>query len=134
MRTAGVARWYQRSTDAVDAWRAVDALPYFRSLLTFCIMKTTLVLPDPLMVALKRRAAERRTSLSALATELLQRGLDERPAPAEYVPNFPVFKTGPALVDLPDMRAVRDMLDEEKDRRLYPWLFEGRPDEPPTQR
>lgn len=86
-------------------------------------MKTTLILPDPLMVALKRRAAERGTSLSALATELLQQGLDDRPATAEYVPNFPVFETGPALLDLSDMKVVRDALDEEKDRRLYPWLF-----------
>ena len=97
-------------------------------------MKTTLILPDPLMVALKRRAAERGTSLSALAAELLQRGLDDKPR-APYKPNFPVFKgTGPELVDLSDMKAVRDVLDEEKDRRLYPWLFEGGPDEPPSER
>lgn len=85
-------------------------------------MKTTLILPDPLMVALKRRAAERGTSLSALAAELLRRGLDEQPR-APYEPNFPVFHgTGPALVDLSDWNAVQDTLNAERDARFYPWL------------
>ncbi|MDQ6925770.1 MAG: hypothetical protein M3154_06000 [Candidatus Eremiobacteraeota bacterium] len=101
-------------------------------------MKTTLILPDPLMVALKRRAAERGTSLSALATELLQGGLDaRRSGTATYVPNFPVLDTEPWLLDTSDLRAVRDALDEEKDRRLYPWLFVPRSErttsaEPPS--
>ena len=83
-------------------------------------MKTTLVLPDPRMAALKRRAAERKTSLSSLATELLQRGLDERPAVAEYVPNFPVFKnTGLPPVDISDREALYDLLEAERDERLY---------------
>ena len=84
-------------------------------------MKTTLLLPDPLMLALKRRAAERGTSLSALATELLQRGLDEpRRADPAYEPNFPVFKgTGLPSVDISDRGALYDFLEAERDARLY---------------
>ncbi|GJG88984.1 hypothetical protein tb265_41650 [Gemmatimonadetes bacterium T265] len=84
-------------------------------------MKTTLILPDPLMVALKRRAAERKTSLSALATELIQRGLDEPPRThAAYKPNFPVFEnTGLPLVDISDREALYDVLNAERDARLY---------------
>lgn len=82
-------------------------------------MKTTLILPDPLMVALKRRAAERGTSLSALAAELLRRGLDEKPQ-TPYEPNLPVFKgTGLPLVDISDREALYDFLEADRDARLY---------------
>lgn len=96
-------------------------MPYFRTRPRLGRMKTTLILPDPLMAALKRRAAERGTSLSALAVELLRRGLDEKPR-EPYRANFPVFDAGPALLDLANKDELRDALSAEKDARLY-----GRP-------
>lgn len=81
-------------------------------------LKTTLLIPDPRVTALKRRAAERGTSLSALAVELLRRGLGEK-AQALYEPNFPVFRnTGSALVDVADREQLHRVLDAERDARL----------------
>jgi len=40
-------------------------------------MKTTLIIPDPVFRNLKRRAAERNETLSALVTEYLVQGLRE---------------------------------------------------------
>jgi len=68
-------------------------------------MKTTLILPDNLVRALKRRAAERRQTLSAVVAEALRRGLDA-PTDAE-IPELPVHTMGRPQVDVSD----RDALD-----------------------
>jgi hypothetical protein len=81
-------------------------------------MKTTLLIPDPVFQDLKRQAAKRRTTLSALATELLRKGLAERPKPYK-LPPLPSFDTGPLLVDVADRDALYDVLDAERDARLY---------------
>lgn len=75
-------------------------------------MKTTLILPDPLVAALKHRAAERDTSLSALVTELLRKGLDG-PAPATPLEPLPTFRAGRPLVDLNDRDALYRAMEEE---------------------
>jgi hypothetical protein len=54
-------------------------------------MKTTLILPDPLFERLKRRALESGSTLSALVSELLHRGLDasgRRRRPPRRLPSF----------------------------------------------
>ena len=83
-----------------------------------CHMKTTLIIPDPVFRDLKRRAAERKETLSALVTEYLVQGLREtrqRKRPFR----LPSFKMGPAKVDVANREALYDLLDAERDARLY---------------
>ena len=81
-------------------------------------MKTTLVIPDPIFRALKRRAAERNETLSALVTDLLVRGLRENPKPKRAF-RFPTFKMGRPLVNVADRETLYEVLDAERDPRLY---------------
>jgi hypothetical protein len=81
-------------------------------------MKTTLLIPDPVFDDLKRQAAKRGTTLSALAAELLRKGLAARPKPVK-LPPLPSFDGGPLLVDVADRDALYDVLDAERDARLY---------------
>ena len=81
-------------------------------------MKTTLVIPDPVFRDLKRRAAERGETLSALATECLVQGLRQTRKPRSPF-RFPTFKMGPPKVNIADREALYDVLDAERDARLY---------------
>ena len=74
-------------------------------------MKTTLVIPDPVFKSLKRRAAERGETISGLATELLRKGLAQRPSP-KRLPPLPVFRTGPAKVNIADREALERAMEE----------------------
>jgi hypothetical protein len=68
-------------------------------------MKTTLILPDHVVRELKRRAARRGETLSAIVAETLRRGLaqpDEAPAP----PPLPRHRMGRPLVDVADRDAL----------------------------
>ena len=67
-------------------------------------MKTTLIIPDTLMRELKRRAARRGETLSAVVAEALRRGLAE-PAVGE-LPPLPVHPMGRPLVDVADRDAL----------------------------
>jgi len=81
-------------------------------------MKTTLVIPDPVFRALKRRAAERNETLSEMVTEFLIRGLRANPKPKRPF-RFPTFKMGRPLVNVADREALYEVLDAERDARLY---------------
>jgi hypothetical protein len=81
-------------------------------------MKTTLLIPDPVFDDLKRQAAKRGTTLSALAAELLRKGLAERPKPVR-LPPLPSFSAGRPLVDVSNREALYDFLEAERDERLY---------------
>jgi len=81
-------------------------------------MKTTLIIPDPVVRDLKRYAAKRGTTMSELASELLRQGMAERPKPAR-LPPLPSFKAGPLLVDVANRDALYDLLEAERDKRLY---------------
>jgi hypothetical protein len=81
-------------------------------------MKTTLIIPDPVFDDLKRQAARRGTTLSALAAELLRKGLSERPKRFKLTP-LPSFKGGRLLVDVADRDALYEVLDAARDKRLY---------------
>jgi hypothetical protein len=67
-------------------------------------MKTTLIIPDPLVRALKRRAAERGTTLSAVVAEALRRGLEE--LPETELPPLPSYPLGRPRVDVADRDAL----------------------------
>jgi hypothetical protein len=82
-------------------------------------MKTTLIIPDPVFEDLKRQAVKRRTTMSALAAELLRRGLNERPRRMK-LPPLPSFKAGwPPNVNINSRVALYDFLEAERDERLY---------------
>jgi hypothetical protein len=68
-------------------------------------MRTTLIIPDQLMRELKRRAAGRGTTLSAVVAETLRRGLGE-PHPTADLPPLPSYPMGRPLVDIADRDAL----------------------------
>jgi hypothetical protein len=81
-------------------------------------MKTTLIIPDPVFRDLKRRAADRNETMSALVTEFLVQGLHESRKPRRPF-RFPTFSVGPPRVDVANREALFDLLDRERDARLY---------------
>lgn len=72
-------------------------------------MKTTLMLPDNLVRAIRRRAAERGTTLSQIVAEALARGLEA--GPATTVVPLPTHRMGKPLVDLADRNALLDAIE-----------------------
>jgi hypothetical protein len=81
-------------------------------------MKTTLIIPDPVFRDLKLRATKRGITMSELATELMRKGLTDRPKPVK-LPPLPTFNAGRPLVDVANREALFDLLDAERDERLY---------------
>ena len=75
-------------------------------------MKTTLILPDHVVRELKRRAARRGETLSAIVAETLRRGLAVKDAPDE-LPPLPSHHMGTPLVDLADRDALYRAMDGE---------------------
>lgn len=73
-------------------------------------MRTTLVIPDEIMRELKRRAAEREDTLSAVVAECLKRGLEAPEEPAE-LPPLPAHPMGRPKVDLTDRDALHSAMD-----------------------
>ena len=74
-------------------------------------MRTTLIIPDELMRELKRRAAERGDTLSAVVAECLKRGLEAPERPAE-LPRLPSRALGRPAVDVADRNALHRAMDE----------------------
>jgi plasmid stability protein len=73
-------------------------------------MKTTLILPDHIVRELKRRAAKRGETLSAVVAEALRRGLAQPEAPGD-LPPLPTYAMGRPLVDLADRDALYRAMD-----------------------
>ena len=81
-------------------------------------VKTTLIIPDLVFRDLKRRAAERKETMSALVTECLVRGLKEtRKAKRPF--RFPTFKMGPARINVANREELYEFLEAESEARLY---------------
>jgi len=68
-------------------------------------MKTTLIIPDLLMRELKKRAAERGETLSAVIAETLGRGL-KAGTPTKPVEPLPTHRMGRPKVDVADRDAL----------------------------
>lgn len=75
-----------------------------------CHMKTTLILPDHLVRALKQRAVDQQTTLSAVVAEALRRGLEE-PAAVD-LPPLPSYRMGQPFVDIADRDALYRAMEE----------------------
>jgi len=87
-------------------------------------MKTTLVIPDPVFRDLKKRAVDRKTTISELATEYLRQGLEGRPKPRR-LPRLPSFSAGPAKIDISNREEIYRALDAERHERLYGAVNKG---------
>ena len=81
-------------------------------------MKTTLIIPDPVFRDLKRKAADRKETMSALITEFLVLGLRETRRPKRPF-RFPTFKMGPPKVNVANREELYEFLEAERDARLY---------------
>ena len=81
-------------------------------------MKTTIDLPDELLIAAKKKAAEERTSLRKLVTRGLRQVLgsgSEAAAEATRTIRFVTVDGGlPPGLDLSDRAAMRDWLREQR--------------------
>jgi hypothetical protein len=81
-------------------------------------MKTTLNIDDTVMAELKREAARQGRTMSELvetALRLLLRAQKKGPK----LPPLPTFNSGGFLVDVADRTALYDVLEDDRDRRLY---------------
>jgi hypothetical protein len=74
--------------------------------------RTTLILDDRRLLQLKRLAAERGQTLSALVDQFLAEGIHRSTAPRKSARSLPVFNMGAPKVDLND----RDQLSEKMER------------------
>jgi len=86
-------------------------------------MKTTLMIPDSIYRNLKRRAADRDTTISELVTEYLRQGLDHQPK-LRKLPRLPSFSAGRPLIDVASRDEIYRVLDLDR-LRVYKTL--GRP-------
>jgi hypothetical protein len=77
----------------------------------FLHMRTTLIIPDQLMRELKRRAAQRRITLSDIVAETLRRGLANA-AGIPAVVELPVHALGRARVDVADRDALYRAMED----------------------
>ena len=76
-------------------------------------MKTTLILPDPLVARLKAEAAARDTTMSEVVVEALHRMLDAPPSvPTGY--RIPILDLGVPAVNIANREALYDFLDQER--------------------
>lgn len=81
-------------------------------------MKTTLNIDDTVMVRLKQEAARRGVTMSWLVESAL-RSLLDKPATTKELPPLPTFSMGRLLVDIANRDALFDLMNEERDARLY---------------
>jgi len=75
-------------------------------------MKTTVMIPDPLMRRLKREAARQRTTVSALVERALRVLLEEREPVGPLVP-LPRFHGGRPLVDVANREALYEAMERD---------------------
>jgi plasmid stability protein len=77
-------------------------------------MRTTLNLDDDVAAQLAEESRRRGRSLSRTANELLRAGMRSERSPAELEPyEPPVFDSGRVLVDVTDVAAALERLDDD---------------------
>lgn len=87
-------------------------------------MKTTIDLPDDLLIEAKQVAARRRTTLKEMLTRSLRREIGREEAPAadsafEIGPlGLPVLKGSGKILSAADFQRIIDATDEQDDRQL----------------
>jgi len=76
-------------------------------------MKTTLIIPDPVMRQLRREAARQRTTISALVERALRMLLEEDASARAEAPPLPVFRGGRPLVDVANREALYEAMERD---------------------
>ena len=93
-------------------------LPYNHIYYMVSHMKTTLNIDDTVMAELKREAARQGRTMSELmetALRLFFQASRKRPK----LPPLPTFNSGGFFIDIADRNALYDVLEGDRDRRLY---------------
>jgi hypothetical protein len=72
-------------------------------------MKTTLVLPDPLVAQLKREALNEGRSMSEVVADALRAFFQSRKGPKRRV-KIPTYDMGEILIDICDRRTLHEKL------------------------
>ncbi len=75
-------------------------------------MKTTLIIPDHLVRELKRRAAQRGQTLSAVVAEVIRIGLDDAGVGGAAIEPLPTHRMGRARVDVSDRESLYRAMGE----------------------
>lgn len=78
-------------------------------------MKTTLVIPDPVMKRVKQEAAKHGLTISELVEAALRRFLEEEKRPKQPLPPLPVFDMGEPLVDISNREALYEAMEREEE-------------------
>jgi len=78
-------------------------------------MRTTINLPDPLLAAAKKAAAETSRTLGAVIEDALREALSRRRHPGGGRPELPIFRGTGLLpgVDLADSAALLDLIERD---------------------
>lgn len=75
--------------------------------------RTTLILDDRRLMELKKLAAERGRTVSALVDEFLAEGIRRARAPKRQLPRLPAFDMGDARVNIDDRDQLWDAMERE---------------------
>lgn len=78
-------------------------------------MKTTLIIPDPVMKRVKQEAAKHGLTISGLVEAALRRFLEEEKRPKQPLPPLPVFDMGEPLVDISNREALYEAMEREEE-------------------
>ena len=91
--------------------------------------KTTINIEDAIMERLKGEAVRRKTTMTALIEAGIRHVLaeGEKPVPGSgELPPLPSYDMGEPLVDVADREALYEVLDRERDERLYGTVVDRR--------
>lgn len=72
--------------------------------------RTTFVLQDGILEAIRREANRRDCDMSEVVNEFLRAGLHRRPPPRPNAPKLPTFAMGQPSVDLADRDALENRM------------------------
>jgi hypothetical protein len=77
-------------------------------------MKTTLVIPDPVMRRLKQQAAKEGLTISEMVEAAIRLFLDAPKPDPKDLPPLPTFHGGAPMVDIADRNALYEIFDAER--------------------
>ncbi|HEY7336611.1 MAG TPA: hypothetical protein VH639_17090 [Bryobacteraceae bacterium] len=77
------------------------------------MVRTTLILHDRRLAEIKRLAAERGQTVSAVVDEFLAEGIRRSQAPKRRTPTLPVFDMGEARVNIADRDQLWEAMEGE---------------------
>jgi hypothetical protein len=76
-----------------------------------CVKRTTLILENAVMDAIKRESHAAGVDMSQLVNEFLRQGLIQKRAKPKHLPSLPVFKMGKPHFNLADRDALERAME-----------------------